>query len=189
MIPRLARGFVFLLLAAPGIDLLLAFAAGTLATPYRTILHETGFWSVRLLVLGLLLSPLAKLTGRAWLTAPRRMIGLFAAAYAFVHAWAWCRQYRYDWAFLLGELPRLYLLLGLVAVLLLVPLTLTSNAWARRALGAAWARLHQLAWPIAITAVLHFALSRAFPTRESLLHAALLVLAVVLRRVTNRPRA
>ncbi|MBL8699513.1 MAG: ferric reductase-like transmembrane domain-containing protein [Alphaproteobacteria bacterium] len=186
MIARIARIVVFLVLALPGIDLLLAFATGALATPYRTILHETGLWSARLLVLGLLLSPIARLSRQAWLTAPRRMIGLFAAAYAFVHAWAWCRQYRYDWLFLLGELPRLYLLLGLAAVLMLVPLTLTSNAAARRALGAAWARLHQLAWPIAITAVLHFALSRAFPTRESLLLGGLLVVAAVLRALASR---
>lgn len=186
MIVHLLRAGLFVALALPAVDLLLAFATGALASPYRTILRETGLWSARLLVAGLLLSPIARLTGLAWLTAPRRMIGLYAAFYAFVHAWAWCRQYGYDWAFLLGELPRLYLLLGLAAVLLLVPLTLTSNAAARRRLGAHWARLHQLAWPIAVAAVLHFILTRAIPPRESLVHAALLVLAVALRPLASR---
>lgn len=186
MLAHLLRSALFVALALPGIDLLLALAAGALATPYRTILRDTGLWSTRFLVLGLLLSPLARMTGQAWLTAPRRMIGLFAAAYAFVHAWAWCRQYGYDWTFLLGELPRLYLLLGLVAALMLVPLAATSNARARSALGAAWSRLHQLAWPIAIAAVLHFALTRAVPPRESLVLGAMLVLAVVSKLLMAR---
>jgi sulfoxide reductase heme-binding subunit YedZ len=178
---RLARATLFALLALPGASLAADLAAGALATPYRAILQETGFWSMRLLTAGLLLPPLATLTGRAWVLAPRRMVGLFAAAYAFAHAWAWCRQHGYDWRFLLGELPRPYLLLGLFALALLAPLVATSNDRARRALGAAWARLHRLAWAIAVLAVLHFMLSRAFPTVESGIEAALIALALAWR--------
>lgn len=181
--PRLLRVAVFILAAAPGVALALDFASGSLATPYRTILRETGLWSMRLLVLGLLLSPLARLAGSALLAVPRRMVGLFAAAYGFAHGWAWCRQYGYDWAFLLGELPRPYLLAGLASLLLLVPLVATSSALARARLGAAWARLHRLAVPVAILAAMHFLLSRALPPRESLVHAALLALALAERVV------
>jgi sulfoxide reductase heme-binding subunit YedZ len=180
---RLLRVAVFILAAAPGVALALDLASGVLATPYRTILRETGLWSMRLLVLGLLLSPLARLSGSALLAAPRRMVGLFAAAYAFAHGWAWCRQHGYDWGFLLGELPRAYLLAGLAALLLLVPLVATSSALARARLGAAWARLHRLAIPVAILAAIHFLLSRALPPRESLVHAALLALALAERGV------
>jgi len=179
---RLARAALFALLALPGAVLAWDWAEGALATPYRAILRETGLWSMRLLVAGLLLSPLAALLGRAWIVAPRRMVGLFAAAYAFVHAWAWCRQYGYDWRFLANELPRAYLLLGLAAVAMLVPLVATSNAAARRALGAAWSRLHRLAWAIAIAAALHFMLSRARVPVEAWIEAALLALALVLAR-------
>lgn len=175
---RGARLAVFVLAAAPGLSLALAFAGGALATPYRTILHDTGLWSMRLLTLGLLLSPLARLTGSPIFAAPRRMIGLFAAGYAFAHGWAWCRQYGYDWAFLLGELPRAYLLAGLAALLLLVPLVATSSAVARAWLGEAWIRIHRLALPIAVLAATHFLLSRALPPREALAHAALIALAL-----------
>lgn len=179
--PRLLRVATFVLAAAPGAALALDFAAGALATPYRAILHETGLWSMRLLVLGLLLSPLARRLASDLSAVPRRMVGLFAAAYGFAHGWAWCRQYGYDWAFLLGELPRPYLLAGLAALLLLVPLVATSNAWARARLGAAWARLHRLALPVAVLAATHFLLSRALPPRESLVHAALVALALAER--------
>lgn len=178
---RATRIVVFAAAATPAAMLALDFAAGALATPYRTILHETGLWSMRLLSLGLLLSPLGRLTGVALFAVPRRMLGLFAAFYAFAHAWAWCRQYGYDWSFLLEELWRLYLALGLAAVLLLVPLTGTSNAWARARLGAAWAKLHQLAYAIALLALLHFMLSRPVPPRESWLHLALVAIAVIHR--------
>lgn len=186
--PRLVRVAVFLLAAAPGAALALDLAAGALATPYRTILHETGLWSMRLLVLGLLLSPLARLARSDLPAVPRRMVGLFAAAYGFAHGWAWCRQYGYDWGFLLGELPRPYLLAGLAALLLLAPLVATSNAASRAWLGAAWARLHRLALPIAILAAAHFMLSRALPPRESLVHAALLALALAERAFAARGR-
>lgn len=182
---RWPRVVVFVLAASPAASLALDYAAGALATPYRAILHETGLWSMRLLTLGLLLSPLARITGVAPLTVPRRMLGLFAASYAFAHAWAWCRQYGYDWGFLVAELWRLYLALGLVAVIALVPLTLTSNAWSRARLGAAWARLHQLALAIAVLALLHFMLSRALPPRESWWHAGLIAAALAWRVVAR----
>ena len=185
-LPRLIRLATFALAALPALDLAVAFARGALPTPYRTVLHETGLWSMRLLSLGLLLSPLARFTGWAWPNVPRRMLGLFAASYAFAHAWAWCRQYGYDWDFLLPELWRLYLALGLGAVVLLVPLTLTSNSWARRLLGTAWARLHQLAYAIALLALIHFMLSRALPPRESWLHAGLIAVALVARFLPRR---
>ncbi len=191
MSARLIRCVAFALAAAPAVDLALALASGALPTPYRTILHETGLWSMRLLTLGLLLSPLARVTGWASPNVPRRMLGLFAAGYAFAHAWAWCRQYGYDWGFLLPELWRLYLAIGLGAVLLLVPLTLTSNALARRALGTAWARLHQLAYAIALLALIHFMLSRALPPRESWIHATLITVALATRflgrHLSHRP--
>jgi methionine sulfoxide reductase heme-binding subunit len=183
---RVIRVATFAAAAAPAAMLALDFAAGALVTPYRTILHETGLWSMRLLSLGLLLAPLARLTGVASFNVPRRMLGLFAASYAFAHAWAWCRQYGYDWGFLLPELWRLYLALGLAAVLLLVPLTATSNALARERLGATWARLHQLAYAIALLALLHFMLSRAVPPRESWIHLVLVAMAVA-HRVSRRP--
>lgn len=178
---RVLRVIVFIAAATPAVSLALDFAVDALATPYRTILHETGLWSMRLLSLGLLLSPLARLTGVALFNVPRRMLGLFAAFYAFVHAWAWCRQYGYAWSFLLSELWRLYLALGLGAVLLLVPLAATSNARARARLGAAWGRLHQLAYAVALLALLHFMLSRAIPSRESLIHLVLVAVAVAHR--------
>jgi sulfoxide reductase heme-binding subunit YedZ len=183
---RGVRVVAFALASAPGLVLAAEFAAGTLATPYRTILHETGLWSMRLLTLGLLLSPLARWTGSDAVVAPRRMIGLFAAAYAVAHGWAWCRQYGYDWRFLAGELPRPYLLAGLAALVLLAPLVATSNAASRAALGTAWARLHRLALPIAALAAAHFMLSRALPPRESLLHAAALAVALAARMVAAR---
>ncbi len=188
MSARLIRGVTFVLAAAPALDLGIAFTTAALPTPYRTILHETGLWSMRLLTLGLLLSPLARFSGWDWPNVPRRMLGLFAASYAFAHGWAWCRQYGYDWRFLLPELWRLYLALGLGAVLLLVPLTLTSNAWARRALGTAWARLHQFAYAVALLALIHFMLSRGAAPRESWIHAALIVVALV-TRFLGRPRS
>lgn len=183
---RFIRLAIFVLALAPAVDLAIAFSSGALATPYRTILHQTGLWSMRLLTLGLLISPLTRLTGWVWPSLLRRMLGLLAASYAFAHTWAFCRQYGYFWSLILPEFTRLYMALGLAAVMLLVPLTLTSNARARQALGAAWAKLHQLAYPIALLALIHFMLFRAIAPRESWIHAALITVALVTRFVPRR---
>ncbi len=183
---RFLRLVTFILVLAPAVDLAIAFASGALATPYRTILHQTGLWSMRLLTLGLLISPLTRLTGWVWPGVLRRMLGLFAASYAFAHTWAFCRQYGYFWSLILPEFARLYMALGLAAVTLLVPLTLTSNAWARQKLGAAWAKLHQLAYAIALLALIHFMLFRAIAPREAWIHAALIAFALVMRFVPRR---
>ena len=113
-------------------------------------------------------------------------IGFLTASYAFAHTWAFCRQYGYFWSLILPEFARLYMALGLAAVTLLVPLTLTSNAWARQKLGAAWAKLHQLAYAIALLALIHFMLFRAIAPREAWIHAALIAFALVMRFVPRR---
>ncbi|MBI1779407.1 MAG: ferric reductase-like transmembrane domain-containing protein [Proteobacteria bacterium] len=155
----LVKPVVFLLAATP----ILLLANDTLygviaANPYPTLVRETGTWSLRFLVLGLALTPLAALLGLGWLGGLRRMIGLFAAFYAFLHLLIWAKDYGFDWPFLGQELlAHPYLAVGFVATVLLVPLVLTSTRAAVLRLGAGvWRGLHRLVYPIAILAWLHY---------------------------------
>src|SRR5690606_32244335 len=116
---------VFAALSIPAAMLAYDYSAGALASPFRTIVQETGTWSVRLLVLGLLIGPLRDMTGWQWPQALRRMIGLYAAFYAAVHVWAWMRQYGYDWPYLASEIVHPWLLVGTGATLALVPMVAT----------------------------------------------------------------
>lgn len=174
---RLLKAAVFAAASLPLIMLARGVFFGALAAdPYPPAIQATGLWSMRLLLLGLVLTPLARGTGWAWPIEIRRMIGLFATFYALAHLLIWMKDYGFAGSFLLGEIvARAYLAVGVVAVLLLVPLAATSTDGAVRRLGArAWRRLHWLVFPAAGLAYLHFEMAGRFTRAETLLDGTLL---------------
>ena len=131
------------------------------ADPVAAIEHELGLWALRLLLLTLAVTPLRQLLGQPLLLRFRRMLGLWAFAYASLHFAAW---------------------------LLLVPLAVTSTrGWMRR-LGRNWGRLHRLVYAIAALAVLHFWWVVKSDLREPLLYAAILAALLGWRLVRWRRR-
>ena len=159
------------------------YTTGVLARPWATMIDVTGDWSMRFLIAGLCLSPLAQLTGQPAFVSFRRMVGLFAAFYAALHLFAWTRQYGYDWPYLAGELAwRRYLTVGAVGALLLVPLAVTSPGVMHRALGPArWRRLHTLMYPVVLAAYVHYAMARGLSRIEVAIDGLLLALALAVR--------
>ncbi len=188
---RIVKPIVFVALSWPAADLAIDYVNGELFSPWRALLQESGLWAMRTLVLGLAVTPLRMVSGLGWIQTLRRMIGLFAAFYTALHVFAWCRQYGYDWAFLAGEIvQRFYLLIGLVATLLMVPLTATSTEGAMRRLGGArWRKLHRLVFPAALLSWWHYLLSRGVPPREVYIHAGLLALLLAVRMIAAWRRA
>ena len=169
------------------------------ADPVAAIEHELGQWALRLLLLTLAVSPLRQLTGQSVLLRFRRMLGLYAFAYASLHFAAWLAL---D---LVGDLSgiateivrRPFITVGFLAWLLLVPLAVTSTrGWMRR-LGRNWGRLHRLIYPIGALVVLHFWWIVKSDWREPALYAGLLAVllgwrawkAVVRRRSAAVARA
>jgi sulfoxide reductase heme-binding subunit YedZ len=175
-----AAGSVPMLQLARGV-----FWGALAADPYPPVIQTTGLWSLRLLLLGLMLSPLARAAGWGWPLDLRRMIGLFAASYAVVHLAMWTKDYGFDWRFLASEIvARAYLSVGLAGILLLVPLAATSTDGSARRLGArTWRRLHWLVYPAAGFSYLHFAMAGRFTRAETLIDAVLLAVLFALRLV------
>ena len=162
---RLAKPFIFLLALAPLGYLLAALLTDALgANPAEALLRSTGLWTLRMLCVLLLVSPLRDMTGWAGLARLRRMLGLFVFFYALVHfvAYVWLDQSGL-WDDILLDIPkRPFILVGLLALILLLPLALTSFNAAIRWLGAAhWRRLHQAVYLVALLAILHFFWMRA----------------------------
>lgn len=191
----LTRRFLKLVLFTAASLPLLSLARGVFwgalaADPYPPVIQSTGLWSLRLLLLGLVLSPLARAAGWSWPFDIRRMVGLFAAFYALVHLAVWAKDYGFDWGFLASEVvARPYLAVGLAGVLLLAPLAATSTNGSVRRLGArAWRRLHWLVYPAVGLAYLHFAMAGRFTRAETAIDAVLLsaLLAARLARVGRR---
>ena len=126
----------------------LVCAAGTNALgpdPAESIMHSTGEWALRILLVTLAVSPVRKLWGWRWPMTLRRMLGLFAFFYATVHLASFGHFY-IGWtpSILLEELvERPYITVGALAWVLMLPLAVTSTRKMQRRLKRNWRRLHR----------------------------------------------
>jgi sulfoxide reductase heme-binding subunit YedZ len=129
------------------------------ANPIEAVTRGLGDWALRLLLITLAVTPLRRLSGLNWLLKLRRMLGLYAFFYAFLHfvSYIWLDQF-FDWGDILKDIvKRPFITVGFAAFLLLIPLAITSNnAMIRRLGGRSWQLLHRAVYVIAVFAVLHF---------------------------------
>lgn len=183
MNPSRTEALSWVLVALPATHLFYGLLSGDYdASPWRFAVHESGLWALRLTTIALLVSPFVALTGLRAVEPSRRALGLSAALYAFAHVWFWMRQYAFQWDYLLDEIMRLFLILGLIATLLMVPLAATSNDMARRKLGmAVWRRLHLLVFPAAAIGWWHYALAVRLDRTELYAQGAAIAVALAHR--------
>lgn len=158
------------------------------ADPLKVLERSLGLWSLRFLIASLAITPLRRLGGPSLLRY-RRMIGLLAFAYAFLHVMVYVvLDQGMDLAAIVKDVvKRPYITVGLLAFLVLVPLAATSNtAMIRRMGAAAWQRLHRWVYLAATAAALHFImLVKAWPI-EPFVYAALVAGLLLLRLGTVR---
>lgn len=128
--------------------------------PVSKIALSTGYATLMLLVLSLAITPLRRLVPRLnWLIKFRRLLGLFAFFYATVHLLTYVALYaQFDVNTMITDITkRRFIMSGMAAFLLLVPLAATSTTWAIRKLGGKnWNRLHKLVYLAAICGVIHY---------------------------------
>ena len=113
---------------------------------------------LRILLLTLAISPLRRLLNWAQLLRLRRMIGLYACFYVVLHLLGslWFDQF-FDWEEIWFDiLERHFITVGMITVVLLTPLAVTSTNGMIRRLGKKWKKLHMLVYPISILGILHF---------------------------------
>lgn len=156
---RLLWWLVWLLGAAPFVRLfVLGYLDGLTANPVEFVTRSTGTWTLVFVCLTLAVSPLARLSGQAWWLRLRRMLGLWSFFYACAHltTWVWFDQWFDVSAMWADVVKRPFITAGFVAVVLMVPLAITSNHASMRALGRRWQALHRLIYLVAPLGVLHF---------------------------------
>ncbi|GAB2996998.1 protein-methionine-sulfoxide reductase heme-binding subunit MsrQ [Arenimonas maotaiensis] len=153
-----------------------AWHDGLGADPVAALTHGTGDWALRLLLLGLAMTPLRQIGGRSWPIRFRRLIGLYAFFYASLHLAVYLLLDLGSYWSQIGAdiLKRPFITVGFAAWLLLLPLALTSTQAMMRRLKKNWQRLHRLVYAIAVLAVLHFWWLVKSDIREPLLYAAIL---------------
>ncbi|HVB48539.1 MAG TPA: protein-methionine-sulfoxide reductase heme-binding subunit MsrQ [Burkholderiales bacterium] len=136
-----------------------AFALQLGPNPEQTLIWTTGLWALRFLLFTLTVTPLRRLTGWTELARLRRMLGLLAFSYAVLHftCYLWLvNNFSLD-AVLKSVVKHPFVLAGMTALLLMLPLALTStNAMVKRLGAARWQALHKLVYVVAVVAVFHF---------------------------------
>src|SRR5215213_2015861 len=129
------------------------------ANPVEFLTRTTGMLTLVFLLISLAVTPLRRLTGVQWLIQFRRMLGLYAFFYGFLHllTYVW-----FDRSFnLKGTIADIYarpfIAVGMLSFFLMVPLAITSTkGWIKRLVGKRWALLHKLVYVSAIGGVIHF---------------------------------
>lgn len=125
--------------------------------PVRDIEHRLGRTAIYFLLATLAVTPLLRLT-RLNLMRFRQALGLICFTYVACHVAAWVL---FDMALLWAQMikdvvKRPYLLFGMIALLMLVALAVTSNRYSIRRMGSQWRRLHRLIYPAALLAAIHW---------------------------------
>lgn len=179
------KPLAFLLCLIPLAHLAWAFQHDDLgANPIEALTRGLGTWGLNFLLITLAVTPVRKLTGWHWLVRLRRMLGLYCFFYALLHwvSYLWLDQF-FDWAEIGKDiLKRPFITVGMLTFLLLVPLAVTSNAYAIRRLGGKrWQELHRTVYAIGILAVLHYTWLVKLDILKPLLYGLVLALLLGVR--------
>ena len=126
--------------------------------PIEKIIHVEGRWTLVFLIATMAVTPIRRLTRWNRVIQLRRLLGLFAFFHACVHFLSYVGiDQLFDLSVIVEDvIERRYITAGFTALVLLIPLAVTSTkGWIRR-LGKRWQRLHRLSYVAASLGVLHF---------------------------------
>ncbi|OOZ12897.1 sulfoxide reductase heme-binding subunit YedZ [Solemya velum gill symbiont] len=174
---------LFLLCLLPFLYLLWdAFNGNLGANPVEALTHRSGDWTLRMLLVTLAVTPLRRTTGCS-LLRHRRMLGLFSFFYAVVHLtiYVWIDQV-FLWDEIVEDIiKRSYITVGFTALMILLPLAVTSTRGMQRRLGKRWKSLHKGAYIAAALGCLHFLWLTRADTLEPYIYIAVFVVLMLLR--------
>jgi methionine sulfoxide reductase heme-binding subunit len=167
------------------------------ANPVEAIQDTLGQWALRFLLITLAVTPLRAVLHVPSLLRFRRMFGLTAFFYVLMHFMTWLGlDQRFNFAGFAADVARRpFITIGFAALVMLMPLAVTSTDRMMRRLGRRWTRLHRLVYPIAICGIWHYYWQVKADVREPLIYAAVLTVLLAWRvrtawvRRTRRVRA
>lgn len=168
---------VLVLEIEPALYVAFALATDRLgARPLTEATHQTGLWAIRFLMISLLASPARAIFNWQRLVSIRRQLGLTALFYTVAHValYSWDQKWKMP-TVAVELLTRSYLQIGLVALVGIALLAVTSTDKALRALGSGWKRLHRIAYLAGVLSLLHYFLQSKADVSEATLMAGLFI--------------
>lgn len=154
------KPLLWFLCAVPFVVLMVKGFTGHLgANPAEKLIRETGEWALRWLWLTLAISPLREAASLPTLMRYRRALGVTTFVYALLHfmAYAWLDKGLVIDDIVKDVIKRNFILVGVLALVLMTPLAVTSfNTAIRKLGGRRWQALHKLVYAVALLGLLHF---------------------------------
>ncbi len=186
---RLIYIAVWLTLLAP-LPAVIVFGV-TAFNPIEYIERNLGLWGLRFLIIGLVITPMARIFRRPTLIRYRRTVGLFAFTYVLLHWLSYIvLDLYFDWPVILKDIyKRPFITIGMAAFVALIPLAVTSTDALRRRLGPViWERLHQLIYLIVPAGLVHYWLMVKADHRSQLAYGSIII-ALLAWRITDKAQA
>lgn len=156
---KLFKPLLFIVSLLPAGWLIWAFVHNDLgANPFEVLTRDSGEWTLRFILLTLLMTPLRSLFNWSWPLRLRRMLGLYAFFYATLHllTYLWFDQF-FDWNEIATDIAkRPFITAGITAWFMLLPLAFTSTRYMMKKLGRKWKTLHRMVYFISILGIFHF---------------------------------
>lgn len=153
------------------------------ANPIQAVEQRTGQYAIIWLLLSLACTPVNTLTGFRQALKVRRALGLYAFFYVCAHFLTFfVLDYDANLGWILADFgQKRFIIIGFAALLLIIPLAVTStNGWKKR-LGKSWKKLHRLSYLIGILVVIHYIWSVKADYRQPFLYGGILALLLILR--------
>ncbi len=177
---------------APLVLLLVAWLTDALSVnPIQEATFRTGKAAMVLLVASLACTPANTVFGFRPAIKVRRALGLYAFLYAAIHFGIFIGlDYGFDLRLVALELAeKRYILVGAAALLILLPLAVTSTKGWQRRLGKVWKKLHRWVYLAGVLVIFHYIWVQKSDIREPIVWGLILGLLLLLRVPAIRKRA
>ena len=176
---------VLALLLLPSFIWMGMFISGNLGVnPIDILMDKLGEMSLRLLLLVLIISSLSNFTFLRSLSHLRRLIGLVAFYYLFLHLICYVfLDHFFNFSFILKDIiKRPFITFGFIGFFLLFPLVFTStNNMIKKLTFKVWKKVHYLIYVVILLGILHFYLLTKADKTEPLIYLGIVIVLFSLR--------
>ena len=183
------KPIILILFVLPSLVWIGMFINGNLGVnPIDILMDRLGEMSLRLLVLVLIISSLSKFKYLRFLQNIRRLIGLVAFYYVFLHFTCYIfLDHFFNFNFIFKDVvKRPFITFGFLAFILLLPLVFTStNNMMKKLTFKVWKKIHYLLYLIILLGILHFYLLTKANKTEPLVYLFIVFILFLVRIYTK----
>ena len=183
------KPIILILFVLPSLVWIVMFINGNLGVnPIDILMDRLGEMSLRLLVLVLIISSLSKFKYLRFLQNIRRLIGLVAFYYVFLHFTCYIfLDHFFNFNFIFKDVvKRPFITFGFLAFILLLPLVFTStNNMMKKLTFKVWKKIHYLLYLIILLGILHFYLLTKANKTEPLVYLFIVFILFLVRIYTK----